>query len=85
MEAKRLHYDKLIINSKKRTKTTWSIVKSLTERKPYHETIPSLSVLGKSYINTKMIADSFNKYFLSIAETITKNTFNKSDIIYIYM
>jgi hypothetical protein len=58
MEAKHLHYDKLIINSRNRTKTTQNIVKSLTGRKPYHETIPSLSVLDKSYINTKMLADS---------------------------
>jgi hypothetical protein len=28
-----------------------------------------------------MNADSFNKYFLSIAETITKNTLNNSAII----
>jgi hypothetical protein len=27
-----------------------------------------------------MVADSFNKYFLSIAETITKSTHNNSDI-----
>jgi hypothetical protein len=27
-----------------------------------------------------MIAESFNKYFLSIAVTITKCTFNNSDI-----
>jgi hypothetical protein len=79
MEAKRLHYNKLIINFKNRTKTTWNIVKSLTGRKPYHKTKFSLSVLGKSYINTKMIADSINKNFLSIAETITKNTLNNSD------
>jgi hypothetical protein len=83
MEAKPLHCNKLIINSKNRTKTTWNIVKSLTGKKPHHETIPSLSGLGKSYINTKMIADPFNKYFLSVAETITNNTLKNSDIIYI--
>jgi hypothetical protein len=65
MEAKRIHYNKLIINSKNRIKTTWYIVKSLTERKPYHETEPSLSVLDKLYINTKIIADSFNTFFVS--------------------
>jgi hypothetical protein len=52
----------------------------LTGRKPHHEAIPNLNVLDKSHTNTKMIAESFNKYFLSIAETITKSTFNNSDI-----
>ncbi|PNF20445.1 hypothetical protein B7P43_G08125 [Cryptotermes secundus] len=80
-EAKRLYYDKLIINSKNRTKTTWNIVKLLTGRKSYNETTPSLSVLSKSHINPKMIADSFNKYFLSVAESITINTPNNNNII----
>jgi hypothetical protein len=82
MEAKRLHYDKLIINSKNRTETTWNIVKTLTGRKSYHEAIPNLSVLNKTCNSTKMIAESFNKYFLSIAETIIKITLNNnSDIV----
>jgi hypothetical protein len=60
MEAKRSYYDKLIMNSKNRTKTTWNIVKSLTGRKPNREAVP-LNAFGNSYINPKMIADSFNK------------------------
>jgi hypothetical protein len=80
MEAIRLHYDKLIINSKNNTRTTWNIVKPLTRRKSYYETIPNLSVLNKTCISTKMIAESFNKYFLSIVETIIKSTLNNSDI-----
>jgi hypothetical protein len=58
----------------------WNIVKSLTGRKPHHEAIPDLNVFDKSYINTKMVADPFNKYFLSIAETITKSPLNNNDI-----
>jgi hypothetical protein len=80
MEAKHLDYDKLIINSKNRTKTTWNIVKSLTGRKSYHEAIPNLSVLNKTCISTKMIAESFNKYFLSIPKTIIKSTLNNCDV-----
>jgi Notch-like protein len=80
MEAKCLYYEEQIKKSKNRAKTTWNIVKSLTGRKPHHETKPNLYVFDKPFINTKMIAESFNKYFLSIVETIIKSTFNNSDI-----
>jgi hypothetical protein len=80
MEAKRSYYEEQIKKSKNTTKTTWNIVKSLTGRKPHHEAIPNLNVLNKSHTNTKMIAESLNKYFLSIAETITKSSLNNSDI-----
>jgi hypothetical protein len=40
MESKCSYYDKLIMNSKNRTKTSWNIVKSLTGRKPNHEAVP---------------------------------------------
>jgi hypothetical protein len=75
-----MNYEEQIKKSKNRTKTTWNIVKSMTGRKPHHKAIPNFNVLDKSHTNTKMIAESFNKYFLSIAETITKRTFNNSDI-----
>jgi hypothetical protein len=39
-----------------------------------------LNAFDNSYINPKMIADSFNKYFLSIAETITNNAFSSSNL-----
>jgi hypothetical protein len=80
VKVKCLYYDEQIKKSQNTTKTTWNIVKSLTGRKPHHETIPDLNVFDKSYINTKMVVDSFNKYLVSIAETITKSTLNNSDI-----
>jgi hypothetical protein len=64
------------MNCKNRTKTTWNIVKSLTGRKPNQP----LNALDNSYINPKRMADSFNKYFLSIAETITNNAFGNSNL-----
>jgi hypothetical protein len=67
------------MSSKNGTKTTWNIVKSLTGRKPNHEAVP-LNAFGNSYINPKIIADSFYKYFLSIAETITNNAFGNSNL-----
>jgi hypothetical protein len=37
VETKCLYYDKLVINSQNRKKTTWNIVKSLSGGKAYHE------------------------------------------------
>jgi hypothetical protein len=79
MDAKCLYY-KLIINFKRRTKTTWNIVTSLSGRKEHPEGIPNLSASNKIHANTIMIVESFNKYFLSITETIVKSTLNNCDI-----
>jgi hypothetical protein len=81
IEAKCLYYDKLIIKSKNRTKTTWNTVKSLSRRKAHDQTIPNLSASNKIGANTIMVAESFNKYFLSITETIVKSTLNNRDIL----
>jgi hypothetical protein len=81
IETKRTYYDKQISNSNDRIKSTWNIVKSLTGRKPNHEVIPILSTLHKSYTNPKTISDSFNKYYLSVAETIINNSSNNTNLI----
>jgi hypothetical protein len=70
-----------MINSKNRIETTWNIVKSLSGRKAYHEAIPNLSALDKICANTRIIAEFFNKYFLSVTETIVKSTLNNHDIL----
>jgi hypothetical protein len=53
-------YNNQIINSTNKMKTTWNIIKSETGRPNAHTTT--------EYQNCP---DAFNKYFLSIAETIT--------------
>jgi hypothetical protein len=62
--AKRLHYDRLIVNSDNKMKTTWNIVKSLTGKSSVSTYKCALSE------NQQLIADSFQNYFLSIAEKI---------------
>jgi hypothetical protein len=74
-ETKRSYYDKQISNSNNKTKSTWNIVKATTSRKSDHDVIPILSSHNKSSINPKIISDSFNKYYLSVADNIINNTF----------
>jgi hypothetical protein len=76
IETKRSYYDKQISDSNNKIKTTWNIVKAITGRKSDHDVIPILSSHDKSSINTKIISDSFNKYYLSVADNIINNTFN---------
>jgi hypothetical protein len=60
-EAKRLNYNTQIINLNNTIKTAWEIIKLETGRKVNNDNIHSL------------IADTFNNYFLSIAENINVN------------
>jgi hypothetical protein len=81
IETKRSYYDKQISNSNDRIKSTWNIVKTLTDRRSDHDVIPIVSTLDKAYTNRKIISDSFNKYFLSVADTIINNTSNNFNSI----
>jgi hypothetical protein len=76
IEIKRSYYDNQISNSNNKIKSTWNIVKAITGRKSDHDVIPILSSHDKSFINPKIVSDSFNKYYLSVADNIINNTFN---------
>jgi hypothetical protein len=72
-EAKRLHYDKQITNSNNKIKTTRKIVNSEMHRKASTTTTESLSIDGMFINNQQHIADTFNNYFVSIADNINNN------------
>lgn len=60
--TKRLFHSQIISNSKNKSKTTWSIIKSETSSlKP--ATDITLSINGKTITNPKQIADEFNTFF----------------------
>jgi hypothetical protein len=70
METKCSCYDKQISNSNNKIKSAWNIVKAITGRKSDHDIVPILSSYDKSSINPKIVSDSFNKYYLSVADNI---------------
>jgi hypothetical protein len=76
IKAKRSYYDKQISNSNKKIKSTWNIVTALTSRNSDHDDILYVSSHGVSSINPKIVSDSFNKYYLLVADTIINNTLN---------
>jgi hypothetical protein len=67
--------------SNDRIKSTWNIVKMLTGRKSHYEILPTLNTSDKAYTNSKSISESFNRYLLSVADTIINNISNNCDQI----
>jgi Fic family protein len=67
--AKKMYYDSLIQKSTNKVKTTWDIVKSLTNNK---------TVINKTntqdFNNTQKTANAFNQYFSTVAEKLIKNS-----------
>jgi len=64
-----MYYDSLIQKSTNKVKTTWDIVKSLTNNK---------TVINKTntqdFNNTQKTANAFNQYFSTVAEKLIKNS-----------
>jgi hemerythrin-like domain-containing protein len=71
-KAKHMEYDKLILNSHNKIKTMWNIINKKSGRKNNINNIQALDVDGKKIIDQQSIADTFNEYFVTIAENIRK-------------
>jgi hypothetical protein len=74
--AKKLHYDKIILNSKNKTKNTWNIVKTKTIKNERKEGMHLLNINVVITHNLQTIADSFNVYFLITAVEVMNNSRN---------
>jgi hypothetical protein len=84
-KTKRSYYDQLIANSDDRIKSTWRIVKTLSGRNSYTDTFPTSNNTttisdATPCTNSINIAESFNDYFLSLANTIISNRFSNPNI-----
>jgi hypothetical protein len=78
-EAKKMNYNRKILKSSNKNKTTWDIIKLETGKQSYNGDIQSLDIGGKPSYDQQAIPDSFNNYFSSIVETIhKKNIYNKT-------
>ena len=67
MSAKKLCYNKLLLNSNK-PKTTWNIVKTITNNNNTNNNISTMNINDKLSSNPLAIASAFNIYFSSVAE-----------------
>jgi hypothetical protein len=63
-------------SSNNNTKTAWNIIKKTTNIKPNTHNVTAIKVNGNLSSNGKIIAESFNKYFVSVAHNIHVNNLN---------
>jgi hypothetical protein len=88
-EAKKAYYNSTIVKSHNTIKITWSIIKKETGHKIYKDE-PQLLKINNIRINNKVhIANAFNEYFTSVAQTIVDdlnkdNNKNMTDINPLY-
>ena len=68
--AKKLHYNSIILGSKNKMKSTWNTEKGTTHR---DMSVPSLELDDKIITNQHKIANLFNSYFLLVADCINAN------------
>ena len=77
--AKKMYYNNLIINSNNKSKTSWHIIKSETNKTTCNQGISSIEIDGKICNNYLHIAKAFNTYFSTVTEKISAN--NSVDIL----
>ena len=63
MLAKKLYYNRRVLNSNNKSKTTWNIVKTITNNKNINNNISTMNIKGKLSSNPLAIANAFNTYF----------------------
>ena len=78
--SKRLHYSKLISQSDNKQRTTWNIIRTLTNnKKASNIDIPINNNNDESSINPINTANAFNTYFTSVAYTLLTKNFFETD------
>jgi len=71
--AKKMYYNNELANSTSKPKTTWSIIKTITNNKKNLNNILVMEIDGKIMAHHQTIAEKFNNYYVSIADNITNN------------
>ena len=68
--AKKLHYNNIILISKNKLGSTWKIINNEIGTIQHDISVPSLVMNEKLSTNQKEIASLFHNYFLSVADFI---------------
>ena len=78
--AKQKYYNNLLTDSTNKTKTTWNIINENINKRHRRHDISSININGVFTQNNQVIADTFNSYFLSVAQHITANSKNSNSV-----
>jgi archaellum component FlaF (FlaF/FlaG flagellin family) len=74
--AKQHYYNNKISKSNNKINTTWDIIKMETCKNHINKGIQLINIDGNLITNEQLIANSFNNYFLPVADKITGNIKN---------
>jgi len=86
--AKKKHFDRVILESTNRSRTTWKIVKTVTNNRISVSNAQTVIINNKGTTNPSTIANAFNTYFSSVADNLisksflVKNTTNEKDSLF---
>jgi len=75
-KAKIIEHDKLILNSHNRVKTTCGIINKESGRNKKRSEIQALNFEVKKITDHQTIAETFNEYFVAIAENVKRQSKN---------
>ena len=73
-KAKIIEHGKLILNSHNKVKTTWGIINKESGRNKKRNEIQAIRVEDKKIIDQQTIAETFNEYFVAIAENVKRQS-----------
>jgi hypothetical protein len=73
LAAKKLHYNRIILNSNNKIATTWKIINYKNGKPSCTNNTISLRINNKEVNNQNKITNIFNNYFLSIADSINSD------------
>jgi hypothetical protein len=69
LAVKKLHYNKIILGSKNKMKSAWKIINEEKGKTKNDTDIQALVINNNVMMNQNKIANIFNDYFLSVADT----------------
>ena len=78
--AKQKYYNNLLTKSTNKTKTTWNIINENINKRHGRQDISSININGVITQNNEVIANTFNSYYSSVAQHITKNFGNSNSV-----
>jgi hypothetical protein len=78
LAAKKLHYNKIILNSKNKMKSTWKIINEEKGKPKHGADIQSLVIDNNIIVNQNKTAVNFNNYYISVGDSV--NTDNNKHI-----
>jgi hypothetical protein len=80
-EARKQHYNRLIVKSDNKIKTMENIIKQETGKVHVTEQMPSFLINSEKIGDPEKVSEVFNSFFLSVAENLNLHQVGKEDPI----